>query len=73
MRQKNDPASWDKTKSPNLSGQNKITQPLGTKKITQPFGTRVGQTMALIGRPTTTRIPAHMDDPQSKPNLQRPG
>ena len=31
--------------------------------------TRVARTMALIGRPKTTRIPAHMDDPRSEPNL----
>ena len=35
--------------------------------------TRVAWTMALIGRPNTTRTPAHMDDPQSEPNLHRPG
>ena len=31
--------------------------------------TRVARTMALIGRPKTTQIPAHMDDPRSEPNL----
>ena len=37
------------------------------------IASRVAQTMALIGRPKTKRIPAHMDDPRSEPNLQRPG
>jgi hypothetical protein len=27
------------------------------------MGWKQGRTMALIGRPTTTQIPAHMDDP----------